>query len=94
MCVGLTAVRQGANVAITSGMIYEFEKDKDDFLDMTMEEASWLREKSFSNVQGSAKRWALGCVNSNPVARGSQEARFKQPRDNFLADPCIVLLIL
>ena len=27
-------------------------------------------------VQGSAKRWALGCVQSCPAARGSQEAGF------------------
>lgn len=45
LCVGLTAVRYGANVAITSGMIYEFEKDSDEYLKMTMKEASWLRKK-------------------------------------------------
>ena len=39
-------------------------------------------------LQGSAKRWALGCVNMPPVARGSQEARFTQPRAHLLADPC------
>ena len=32
-------------------------------------------------------RWALGCVNSPPAARGSQEAGFTQPMD--LADPCV-----
>ena len=31
------------------------------------------------NIQGSAKRWALGWVNSAPMARGSQEAGFTQP---------------
>ena len=31
------------------------------------------------NLQGSAKRLALGCVNSRPAARGSQEAGFTQP---------------
>ena len=31
------------------------------------------------SIQGSAKRWALGCVNSRPAARGSQEAGFTQP---------------
>ena len=46
LCVGLTAVRHGANVAMTSGMIYAFEKDSDDFLTMTMEEASWLRKSN------------------------------------------------
>ena len=35
-------------------------------------------------LQGSAKRWALGCVNSHPAARGSQEAGFTQPRVNLL----------
>ena len=39
-------------------------------------------------VQGSAKRWDLGCVNSLPVAGGSQETGFTQPRDHLLADPC------
>ena len=40
------------------------------------------------HVQGSAKRWSLGCVNSPPTARGSQETRFTQPRAHLLADPC------
>ena len=31
-------------------------------------------------VQGSSKRWAVGCVQSCPAARGSQEAGFTQPR--------------
>ena len=31
-------------------------------------------------LQGSAKRWAPGCVNSPPTARGSQEAGFTQLR--------------
>ena len=38
--------------------------------------------------QGSAKRRALGCVNSPPAARGSQEAGFTQPRTHLIADPC------
>ena len=42
----------------------------------------------FSGIQGSAKRWALGCVNSHPAARGSQVAGFTQPRVPLLADPC------
>ena len=29
-----------------------------------------------ANVQSRAKLWSLGCVNSRPVARGSQEAGF------------------
>ena len=32
-------------------------------------------------LQGWAKVCSLGCVNSRPVARGSQEAGFTQPRD-------------
>ena len=28
----------------------------------------------WNTVEGSAKRWILGCVNSLPAARGSQEA--------------------
>ena len=39
-------------------------------------------------VQGLAERWALGCVNSPPAARGSQEAGLTQPREPLLADPC------
>ena len=42
-----------------------------------------------SNVQGSAKRWSLGCVNLPPVVRRSQEPGFTQPRDLLIADPCI-----
>ena len=30
----------------------------------------------------------LGCVNSHPAARGSQEAGFTQPRYHTLAEPC------
>ena len=41
---------------------------------------------SVVHVTGSAKRWTLGCVNSLPVARGSQEAGFTQPRAYLLAD--------
>ena len=36
-------------------------------------------------VQGSAKRWALGCVKSPTAARGSQEAGFTQPRVRLIA---------
>ena len=39
------------------------------------------------NLQGSAKRLALGCVNSRPAARGSQEAVSKQPWAHFIPDP-------
>ena len=41
-----------------------------------------------STLQGSAKRYALGCVNSCPAARGNQEAGFTQPRDHSLAQAC------
>ena len=44
-------------------------------------------------VQGSAKRWALGCVNLPPSARRSQEEGFKQPRAHLLANPCMCLQI-
>ena len=35
---------------------------------------------------GSVTRWALGCVNSCPAARGTQEAGFTQPRAHLLAE--------
>ena len=40
------------------------------------------------NIQGSAKEWSLGCVipaSWLPLAAG---ARFTQPRDHSLANPC------
>ena len=43
---------------------------------------------SVSDVQGSAKRWALGCVNLAswlPLAAGGE---FPKPRAHLLADPC------
>ena len=40
-------------------------------------------------LQGWAKEWSLGCVKSRPVARGSQEEGFTQPRDHSFAKPCI-----
>ena len=46
------------------------------------------------SVRGSAKRWDLGCVNSPPTARGSQEAGFTQPRVHLLADPCTMYIIV
>ena len=36
-------------------------------------------------VQGSAKRWALGCVNLPSAARAIQEAGFTQPTGLFIA---------
>ena len=44
LCVGLTAVRHGANIAITSEMVYEFEENSDEFVNMSLEEASWMRK--------------------------------------------------
>ena len=40
-------------------------------------------------VQRLAIRWALGCVNPPPGARGSQEAGFTQPRVHLVAHLCI-----
>ena len=45
-----------------------------------------------NNLLGSAKRWSLGCMNLLPVAKGSQEVEFTQPRAHFLADPCMCSL--
>ena len=39
-------------------------------------------------IQDWAKEWSLGCVNSRPAARGSEEAGFTQPRVHFLAQTC------
>ena len=39
-------------------------------------------------LQGWAKEWALGCVNSPPLARESQEAGVTQPRAHSFAQPC------
>ena len=44
---------------------------------------------TWNQLQGRAKEWALGCVNSPPAARGSQEAGFTQPRANSFAKPFI-----
>ena len=45
-------------------------------------------------VLGSAKRWALGCVNSLPAAREKQEAGFTQPWAHLLANPCTTSLLV
>ena len=44
ICVCLTSVSYGANTAITSAVIFAFQKDSDVEIDMTLEEASWLRK--------------------------------------------------
>ena len=38
------------------------------------------------HVERSTNRWALGCLNPFPAARGSQEARITQPRARFLVE--------
>ena len=48
-----------------------------------------LRETHY--VQGLTKEWYLGCVNSHPAARGSQEAGFTQPR--LLPSPVFMTLV-
>ena len=45
------------------------------------------RWETASALQILAKRWALGCMKSLPVARRRQEAGFTHPRDHLLADP-------
>ena len=52
LCISLTAIRLGANLAMTSAVLYEFEKDSDEFLKMTMEEATWLRKNTHLLIIG------------------------------------------
>ena len=52
LCMSLTAIRLGANFAMTSSIIYEFEKDSDEFLKMSMEEATWLRKNTHLRIIG------------------------------------------
>ena len=44
LCVCLTAVSIGSNIALTSGIIFSFQKDRDEDIKITMEETSWLRK--------------------------------------------------
>ena len=44
LCVCFTAVSFGANHAITSAIVFAFQKGTDDQMEMSMEEASWLRK--------------------------------------------------
>ena len=56
-----------------------------------MPEVKMVRFLAFREYMGqeSAKRWALGCVNSPPpTARGSQEAGFTQSMTHLFTDPC------
>ena len=50
----------------------------------------WIKFKPYNDIHDWAKEWslALGCVNSRPAARGSQEAEFTQPRDHSFAERC------
>ena len=44
-----------------------------------------------TGVQGSAKRWALGCANPASWLPLTEGRKFTQPRANLLADPCTSL---
>ena len=55
ICVCLTSVSFGANHAITSAVIFAFQKDSDEKIKMTLEEASWLR-KSKVNLSSSTSK--------------------------------------
>ena len=46
------------------------------------------------HIQGLVKRWALGCVNSPPAARGSQEAGFTQPSLCLFLQICRYLIMI
>ena len=41
------------------------------------------------NIQGSAKERSLGCVKRAPTARVIRDMGITQPKDHYLADPCI-----
>ena len=45
ICVSLAATSHGADMAITSAAIFAFQKDLDDRMKMSLEEASWLRKR-------------------------------------------------
>ena len=45
ICVCLSTVSYGANFAITSAVIFAFQKDSDDQIKMTLEDASWLGKR-------------------------------------------------
>ena len=42
-----------------------------------------------THLQGSAKEWSLGCVKRAPTARVIRDMGITQPKDHYLADPCI-----
>ena len=44
MCICLSSASFSVNKAITAAVIFAFQKNADDQLKMTLEEASWLRK--------------------------------------------------
>ena len=48
ICVCLTSISWAANAATSSAMIFAFQKDSDDLMKMTLEEASWLRKRELT----------------------------------------------
>ena len=46
ICVCLSSASFSVNRAITSAVIFAFEKNSDDQIKMTLEEASWLRKRN------------------------------------------------
>ena len=47
LCACLTATSWGVNYGITSAVIFEFQKDKDDHVKMSLEDASWMRKTDY-----------------------------------------------
>ena len=45
LCACLTAISWGVNYGITSAVMFAFQKDKDDRVKMSIEDASWMRKK-------------------------------------------------
>ena len=45
ICVCMSSMSYAANSAVGAAMIYAFEKDSDDQITLTLEEASWLRKR-------------------------------------------------
>ena len=51
LCACLTATSWGVNYGITSAVIFEFQKDKDDHVKMSLEDASWMRKKRITSFE-------------------------------------------
>ena len=75
--------REGGNFAFVKG----FPQWKD-----TIKRTPIEAHRLVMGVQGWAKKWCLGCVNSCPASRRSQVAGFTQPRSHLVADPCTVII--